>query len=124
MTDDNGQKRSLHWHCLDHENSSQCSSECYLQKTFTLFGKKYVLQIIRLLLLNEHLRFNEIVEKISGSPKTITDRLRELEMFGLVNRQQFNEMPIRVEYSLTELGKQLDTVFEQMSSWSRSMLSL
>jgi len=120
MTSDNDSTKNQ-WHCLDHESVSKCSSECYLQKLFGLLGKKHALTIIRLLLLNEKLRFNEIAEKVTGSPKTITERLKELKLYGLVNREMFNEIPIRVEYSLTEKGRELEKSFEMFSRWAEKM---
>ncbi|MFX1536927.1 MAG: winged helix-turn-helix transcriptional regulator [Promethearchaeota archaeon] len=110
----------LSWHCLQHVNINECSGECYLQEAFMLFGKKHTLSIIRLLLLHDKLRFNEIEKMIGGSPKTITDRLRELESYGLVEREMFNEIPIRVEYSLTKPGRDLESMFETISIWVRT----
>ncbi|MGV9172538.1 MAG: winged helix-turn-helix transcriptional regulator [Promethearchaeia archaeon] len=66
-------------------------------------------------MLNNSLRFNEILEKMKGSPKTITARLRKLERYEIVNR---NEIPPRVEYSLTEKGKELEDIFERMARWA------
>ncbi len=69
--------------------------------------------------MTEKLRFNELLEKVGGSPKTLTSRLRDLEQFGLVKRVVFNEVPIRVEYSLTTPGKDLEDLFERMAIWIR-----
>jgi DNA-binding HxlR family transcriptional regulator len=73
------------------------------------------------LLLNKKLRFNEILDKIGGSPKTITARLRALEKHGLINRTVFNEIPIRVEYELTTQGKALEDIFERFSKWALNL---
>ncbi|MHA2296193.1 MAG: winged helix-turn-helix transcriptional regulator [Candidatus Hodarchaeales archaeon] len=121
MTGDK-QDRNFLWHCLNHNNYKKCSNECYLQNAFALFGKKHSLFIIRLLLINTKLRFNKIAENVKASPKTITDRLRELEKYGLVRREVFNEIPIRVEYSLTDSGKELESTFENMSNWVKTIL--
>ncbi|MGV9172234.1 MAG: winged helix-turn-helix transcriptional regulator [Promethearchaeia archaeon] len=108
----------LEWHCLKHKNSKNCIRECKVQNTLILLGKKYLMPIIRILLLKKSLRFNEILDEIKGSPKTITARLRELENYGLVNREQFNEIPPRVEYSLTDKGKELEDIFERLAKWA------
>lgn len=113
----------LQWHCLQEANH-QCEGECYLQKIFSLFGRKHSLPIIRLLLLKDRVRFNEIVKSIGGSPKTIQDRLEELARHGLLNREQYNEIPIRVEYSLTEPGKALEPMFEVISSWIKKWIKI
>jgi len=108
----------LEWHCLKHDDIKNCIDECRVQEVLNLFGKKYLMPIIRLLLIHKTLRFNEILEHIGGSPKTITARLRALEKHGLVNRTVFNEIPIRVEYSLTDKGKALEDIFERFSKWA------
>ena len=118
---DSNQEKKLKWHCVDHENNNKCSSECYLQRAFALFGKKHSLLIIRLLMINEKLRFNKIAEKVNASPKTLTDRLRELEGYGLVEREVFKTIPPRVEYSLTKTGKDLENTFEDMSNWVKDI---
>ena len=113
---------SLRWHCVRHKNTGNCVGDCYVQNILALFGKKHTLSIIRLLLLHEKLRFNEILKEIGGSPKTITERLKELRAYGLMNRESFNEIPIRVEYSLTKQGKELDEIFERISIWTRNFM--
>lgn len=109
----------LEWHCSKHEDVNNCREECHVRRVLSLFGKKYTLQIIRELLLNTKLRFNEIEEKLGGSPKTITSRLRELESCGLIHREVFNEIPIRVEYSLTEYSEGLEDIFERIAIWAK-----
>jgi DNA-binding HxlR family transcriptional regulator len=113
--------KPFEWHCLKHDNIKNCIDECRVQKVLNLFGKKYLMPIIRVLLIRKTLRFNEILEHIGGSPKTITARLRALEKHGLVNRTVFKEIPIRVEYSLTEKGKALEDIFERFSKWALNL---
>jgi DNA-binding HxlR family transcriptional regulator len=108
---------TLKWHCVKHKNDEGCENNCYFQKILSLFGKKNTLPLIRLLLKNKVLRFNEILNQIGGSPKTLTERLRELEFHGLIKREVFNEIPIKVEYSLTAPGKDLDTLFDGITIW-------
>ncbi len=84
-----------------------------------LFSKTRILPILRQLLLTDRLRFNELLEQVGGSPKTLTSRLRDLEQSGLLRRQVFNEVPLRVEYSLTPPGKDLGDLFERMAIWLR-----
>lgn len=114
------QKERLDWHCLQHENIKDCIKECTVQQVLQLFGKKYVMQIVRLLLIHDKLRFNEILEKLRGSPKTITSRLRDLEKLRLIKREVFNEIPMRVEYSITEIGTSLEDIFERLATWALS----
>jgi DNA-binding HxlR family transcriptional regulator len=112
----------LEWHCLNSFQDHKCDNTCKVQRILDLFGKKNTLSILRLLLLEDKLRFNELLKKLGGSPKTLTSRLKELEQFGLLKRELFNEIPIRVEYSLTEAGKNLEQIFERISIWSKKWL--
>lgn len=109
---------TLEWHCLHHADHARCSRDCLLRDTLALFGKKNMLSVIRWLLLHGTLRFNELHERVGGSPKTLTARLRDLEARGLVAREVFDEIPLRVEYSLTAPGSQLQGLFEYLSRWA------
>lgn len=112
----------LKWHCLVHDDPGECGRECALKEALRLLGKKNTLAIVRQLLLNRVLRFNELHERVGGSSKTLTDRLRELEGHGLLNRETFNEVPIRVEYSLSPAGLELESLFEALSQWARKWM--
>jgi DNA-binding HxlR family transcriptional regulator len=64
-------------------------------------------------------RFNELQRKLGGiTQRTLTKQLRELESDGIVHREVFAEVPPRVEYSLTSLGKTLKPVLAAMHDWS------
>lgn len=54
--------------------------------------------------------------------KMLTQSLRELEADGLVNRTVFQEVPLRVEYELTELGKSLHPLLTQMCEWGEQLI--
>lgn len=65
-------------------------------------------------------RFGELQRLLPGiSPKTLSQRLKELEKHGVVTKKVFDEMPLRVEYSLTEKGASLKKVIVQMEEWGR-----
>jgi DNA-binding HxlR family transcriptional regulator len=115
------QKDFFKWHCLEQKDITNCIDECRVQMVLNLFGKNYLMLIIKILLIHKKMRFNEILEKIGGSPKTITSRLRTLEKYGLVNRSVFKEIPIKVEYSLTDQGKALEDIFERLSEWAQQL---
>jgi DNA-binding HxlR family transcriptional regulator len=64
-------------------------------------------------------RFGELAARIATiTPKVLTERLRRLERDGLVLRTQHAEMPPRVEYEITPLGRSLAPVFAALSEWS------
>lgn len=71
-------------------------------------GNTWSLLIIQMLGVNGKLRFSRLQEQVSGiSQKMLTKSLRELERDGLITRTMFMEVPPRVEYELTELGRGL-----------------
>ena len=94
-----------------------CTEECPYRKILSIFGKRYTLSILRVLFHHGIARFNKIANEVSGSPKTITDRLVELCEAGIVKREAFAEIPPRVEYSLTEKGLDLKPVMDQIRAW-------
>lgn len=66
-------------------------------------------------------RFGEIAVRIPTiSRKVLTEQLKELEKNGLIVRTQYKQIPPRVEYSLTELGKSLSSVFDEMAVWGKN----
>ena len=69
-------------------------------------------------------RFSDFIKSIPGlSKKVLTDNLRELEEDGLIEREAFAEVPPRVEYSLSELGKTLKPVLDALSDWGNEYKS-
>jgi len=70
---------------------------------------------------HQKLRFNEIMESLRGiGPKTLADRLKELDKAGLIRREAFAEIPPRVEYSLTEDGEELRRAMIPLMNWASS----
>ena len=91
--------------------------ECPVATTVQLIGNKWKLLIIRNLLAGNQ-RFTDFIKTIPGlSKKVLTDNLRALESDGLIEREVFAEVPPRVEYSLSELGKTLKPVLDAMLAW-------
>lgn len=91
--------------------------KCPVTGMLQLIGGKWK-PIILYCLRSETRRFGEISARIPIlSRKVLTEQLKELERDGLVIRQQFNEIPPRVEYTLTELGKSLTPVLNEMEKW-------
>lgn len=63
-------------------------------------------------------RFGQIRQLLTGvSEKVLTENLRQMEASGLVHREIFPEIPPRVEYSLTELGRELSVALEPLAEW-------
>ena len=90
---------------------------CPVETTLTLIGDKWKVLILRDLLPGTK-RFGELKKSIgSVSQKVLTAQLRDMEDKGLVHRQVYAEVPPRVEYSLTELGKSLKPILDAMWTW-------
>jgi len=80
-------------------------------------GGKWKLTIIYYL-VNNKLRFGQLSYYISDlSRKVLTENLKEMEKDGLIIRTQYNEVPIRVEYSLTQASKDLFPLFQELTNW-------
>ena len=86
--------------------------------TLSLISGKYKMIILYCLMEFSPVRFNDMRRYIKTiSDKTLSANLKELEADGLVYREQYNEIPPRVEYSLTEKGRDLLPVFYAVSQW-------
>lgn len=70
------------------------------------------------------MRFNELHRALNGmvSQAVLTNQLRELESDGLLHREVYKEVPPRVEYSLTELGKSFLPIVVEMGRWGQKLL--
>ncbi|WP_334048728.1 winged helix-turn-helix transcriptional regulator [Alteromonas gracilis] len=72
-------------------------------------------------LCHKTLRFSQLRRRLQGvTQKMLTQQLRELERDGLVNRKVYAEVPPRVEYSLTDLGRTLEPTLRQLCDWGRT----
>lgn len=92
---------------------------CPVSDFTSMLGGKWKLVIIGRLRNKEALRFGFLAASIDNiSRKVLADQLKELAKDGLVERMQYNEIPPRVEYSLTEKGKSLCGVFKSIEEWA------
>lgn len=93
-------------------------SHCPVRHVLDRFGDKWSILIVELLNERGRLRFSEIGHEIGDiSQKMLTVTLRSLEADGLILREFFAEIPPRVEYELTKLGKSLVPHIESLSKW-------
>ena len=92
---------------------------CPVTATIALIGGRW--KTIILYILSDHTRrFGEIAARMPAiSRKVLTEQLKELEADGLISRQQFKEIPPRVEYSLTELGQSLSPILDEIAAWGK-----
>ena len=100
------------------ENKASCAVEA----TLRVIGGRWKVLILRELFFGVK-RFNELHRTISGiTQKMLTQQLRELEKDGLVHREVYSQVPPKVEYSLTPLGKSLQPILEAMHEWGNLFL--
>ena len=93
---------------------------CPITKILSYLSKKWTLLILRELHNNGTKRFNDLIREMENiSPRTLSKRLKELEKLELVSKKRFNEIPPRVEYSLTNKGKELINCFRYLDIWVR-----
>ncbi|MFC7007444.1 winged helix-turn-helix transcriptional regulator [Halalkalicoccus salilacus] len=102
-----------------------CAGEdwCPVTSTMKLIGKKWHPVIIHRLLDRGPLGFTALQKEVDGvSSKVLSDALDDLEENRLVNREIVNQKPVRVEYSLTDLGLSLEPVIFAMRDWGMEHL--
>lgn len=92
-----------------------------LAKAMDLIGKRWT-GLILYQLLDGPQRFNEIESALPVSGRLLSERLKELEKEGLVERRVYSEVPVRVEYSLTDKGRALEEAIRNIESWATSWL--
>jgi DNA-binding HxlR family transcriptional regulator len=96
---------------------------CPVELTARLVGDKWTLLIIRDLVEGCQ-RFGELERTVEGiSPRTLSMRLRKMEEAGLITRRQYPEIPPRVEYTLTEMGRGLIPIIEKMREYGDTWLT-
>ena len=92
---------------------------CPIDNTFKIIGKKFTIHIIRNIAMHGQTRFNQMLESIEdANPKTLSARLKEMEQAGLISRNVYDEVPIRVEYKITKKGQDLQGILDQMAAFS------
>jgi DNA-binding HxlR family transcriptional regulator len=97
----------------------QNHDDCPIRHVLDRFGDKWSILIIGLLGHTGKLRFNEINQHIGDiSQKMLTVTLRSLEADGLVSRELYPEIPPRVEYELTDMGKSLLPHIDGLQDWA------
>ncbi|WP_276381234.1 helix-turn-helix domain-containing protein [Flavobacterium sp. H4147] len=100
------------------ENKSQKENECPAEGLLKLLSGKWKPQIF-LLAVDGPIRFNGLLRDLKGANKqSISTALRELEEFGLLDKNVIKLKPLHIEYNLSEKGKSLIPVFKQLEFFS------
>ncbi|GAB4472560.1 MAG: transcriptional regulator [Cyanobacteria bacterium J069] len=95
---------------------------CAVETTIAIIGGRWKVLILRELLGGVK-RFNELHRSLSGiTQKMLTQQLREMEDDGIVHREVYQQVPPKVEYSLTPLGQSLEPILAVMHEWGERYL--
>jgi len=90
---------------------------CPVEITLSLLGSKWKILILRELFVGTK-RFGELARGVPNiSQKMLTQQLRQMEADNLIKRKIYPEVPPRVEYSLTDIGKSLSPILDSMHKW-------
>ena len=92
---------------------------CPINNSLKIFQQKFALNIIRNMMMLKQSKFSQFLASIEGiNTKTLSIRLKELEGYGLIERNVTKQRPLQVEYSLTKKGKALDPILALMAEFS------
>jgi len=114
------EEKSEYWSDFMNDKSLYKSGldNCPLTFALNLIGGKWRLPIIWTLSKNITLRYNELKKSIDGiTNMMLTQSLKELELYNIISRKQFMEVPPRVEYSLTDNGENLISALKTLANW-------
>jgi DNA-binding HxlR family transcriptional regulator len=103
---------------MDNDHNHQLCPK--FESAFVLLGKRWTGLMIRVLLSGPK-RFKDISDMIPAmSDRMLSERFKELETAGIVIRHVYPETPVRIEYELTEKGRSLQPVMDELQSWAES----
>ena len=95
-----------------------CRQQCVLQAVMDSIGGKWKLPVLCSLTANGTSRYNELLHNVQGISNTmLSQTLKELEKDRLIRRQEYLEVPIRVEYALSDRAKKLQPILLSLIQW-------
>lgn len=106
------------------KKAGEVEFRCYFQLAMMIIGGKWKPKVLFHLAQNDVVRFGELRRGVIGiTEKMLIQSLKEMEKDGLVNRKVYRQVPPKVEYSLTALGKSFIPVLNAMFEWGKSYAS-
>jgi len=97
----------------------ESACECVLSDVMVLLGKRYVMDIVCVIGAHGTVRFGTLEDHLpDASTSTLSTRLEELAAAGFVSREQYDEIPPRVEYELTDEGEELGERLRPLAAWA------
>lgn len=105
---------------MKYEPKTEKEIMCPIEYGLGIFGGKWKARIICVISANDVLRYNEIRKELGNiTDAVLAAMLKVMAADGLINRKQYNEIPPRVEYALTEKGKSVLPILQSICHWSR-----
>ena len=107
---------------MSQRHDCPCTEQCVLHAAMDSIGGKWKLPILCSLTANGTSRYNELLHNVQGISNTmLSQTLKELERDGLVLRNEYLEVPIRVEYALSEKSQKLQPILLELIQWQMGM---
>lgn len=101
------------------KRNRKLSIDCPFEAAMDLISGKWKGMIL-FRLMKQKMRFNELKNSINGiSQKMLSQQLKELEKYGIVDKKIYPQIPLKVEYSLTPLGRGLEKPLKQIRDWGK-----
>jgi DNA-binding HxlR family transcriptional regulator len=102
--------------------TSQCQKRILaIKDAMEILSGKWKFHILGTLLLNEKMRFMDLLREVEGiAPKMLAKELQDMEMNQLISRTVINTKPITVEYSLTEAGRTVEPLINELATWGEA----
>ncbi|OXM82686.1 winged helix-turn-helix transcriptional regulator [Paenibacillus rigui] len=99
--------------------SLNCQDE--VEATLEVLVGKWKLIILSHIALNKTMRFGEFQKSIPDiTKKMLSSQLRDLEYHGIISRKVYNQMPLKVEYAITEYGESLKPILDTLVHWGKN----
>ncbi len=103
---------------MSQRHDCPCAEQCVLQAAMDSIGGKWKLPVLCSLSANGTSRYNELLHNVHGISNTmLSQTLKELDRDGLVRRNEYLEVPVRVEYELSEKSKKLQPILLELIQW-------
>ena len=104
---------------MSQQHNCPCAPGCALQAALESIGGKWKLPVLCSLTANGASRYNELLRNVQGISNTmLSQTLKELERYRLVLRKEYLEVPVRVEYELSEQAKKLQPILMDLIRWN------
>ena len=104
---------------MSQSHECPCAPECALQRALDSIGGKWKLPVLCALTQNGRSRYNELLHSVHGISNTmLSQTLKELERDRLILRREYLEVPVRVEYELSEKARKLRPIIVDLIRWS------